>query len=417
MRSCAKYLSAAICLAVGGMAHADWAEPAISEVSHSVDASGRVLTVDYTLSGTNAIVTIDVLTNGVSIGESNLAYFIGDVNRKVGLGARSAQWRVDKGWTGNLGEGVSVKVTAWSLDDPPDYLAVNLSVPTGLTYYVSADAVPYGVTNDLYKTEILLMRRIHAANARFRMGCTVYEQGISGRSTETAHQVTLTNDYYIGVYELTQRQLVLMAKSSTAAANCVPQGDTCPANKYSYNSMRGNSLLWPTDGHDIDASSTLGKLRNHSGLMFDLPTEAQWEFAARAGTCFMLQTGKNIASKSNTDANMLEAAWSLGNSTQVDSAYHPHPVGMKPKNNWGLYDVVGNVWEYCLDRTNGGGTISADEVVEPYGPDRTDTYPVRRGGACNVSYQYNRIASRHWRAPNKTEPDNGYRLWCPVEQQ
>ena len=150
--------------------------------------------------------------------------------------------------------------------------------------------------------------------------------------------------------------------------------------------------------------------------MFDLPTEAQWEFAARAGTCFMLQTGKNIESKSDTDANMLEAAWTLGNSTKVDNVYHPHPVGMKPKNNWGLYDVVGNVWEYCLDRTNANGTISADEVVEPYGPDRTDTFPVRRGGACNVSYQYNRIASRHWRAPHKAEYDNGFRLWCPVVQ-
>lgn len=390
--------------------------PIVDSVSHSIDASGRTLTVNYALSGGDAIVTADILTNGVSIGSANLTHFIGDVNRKVAVGSRSASWRADRGWTGNLGQDVSVELTVWPLDNPPDYLAVDLSVPSNNFYYVNAESVPHGVTNVLYKTEVLLMRRIPAANARFRMGATASESTMfsGGReTTETAHQVTLTNDYYIGVYELTQRQLARFGDAEALVRNCDPYGDSYPVNKYKYQDLRGSTKIWPDDGHELDDGCGLDQLRRHSGLMFDLPTDAQWEFAARAGTGFMLPTGKDILDKNNADANLIETAWCSGN---ADGG--THIVGMKEPNAWGLYDVVGNVWEFCLDKPYSSAAMSADEVVEPAGSEnRNNNNRVRRGGSFSEGYKYCRLSCRHYSGIGQSDANNGFRLWCPVAQQ
>ena len=127
----------------------------------------------------------------------------------------------------------------------------------------------------------------------------------------------------------------------------------------------------------------------------------------------MLPTGKDILAKNNADANLIETTWCSGN---ADGG--THIVGMKEPNAWGLYDVVGNVWEFCLDKPLSGAAMSADEVVEPAGSEnRKNTNRVRRGGSFSEGYKYCRLSCRHYSGIDRSDANNGFRLWCPVAQQ
>ena len=183
--------------------------PVISDVSFNQPGGGRTVTVTYNLQYAPAIVTMDVLTNGVSIGAGNIVSFEGDVGKVVQPGARQFKWFAKRDWpehliTENI---VSVKLRAWSLFSPPPYMVADLETASNVTYYVSADAIPGGVTNNLYKTSRIVMRRIDAVGVRWNMGRHPTENGYtSSRPQDIIHSVQLTNDYYIGVFELTQGQ-------------------------------------------------------------------------------------------------------------------------------------------------------------------------------------------------------------------
>lgn len=147
-----------------------------------------------------------------------------------------------------------------------------------------------GVTNNpIYKTDRLVLRKIPAKGQTFRMG-TPEDHVDTWRAKladETAHDVTFTNDFWAGVFELTQKQFRnIMGYGS---GNHV--GETFPAETISYVTMRGADVDWPATGDTVGKGSTgsdslLLKLRQMAGgvLPFDLPTEAMWEFACSAGT-------------------------------------------------------------------------------------------------------------------------------------
>ena len=194
------------------------ATPVVSNVTMTQD-TGRMVTITYSLSE-DSVVTLNVLTNAtpnaatgwVSIGGAAICNAQGDVWKKVSQGSKTITWRPDQSWKDEFGNGFKVAdgcakavVTAWSLDNTPNYMVVDVSdaaQPNTQRYYPAADFVPGGVSNGLYKTTTLLMRKIMAKDVVWTMGSTTLEtqrnpdQGSANR--EATHQVALTNNYYIG---------------------------------------------------------------------------------------------------------------------------------------------------------------------------------------------------------------------------
>ncbi len=247
------------------------------------------------------------------------------------------------------------------------YMVVDLS--TGRSRYM--DAGP-DLSGDACRMTELWLRWIPAGT--FTMGSPKDEQGRD--SCEIQHEVTLTSGYWMGIFEVTQKQWSLIMGDNPSEY----QGDMRPVECVSYNDIRGTEkgAGRPTGGHEADAESFLGKLRSMTGLAFDLPTEAQWEYACRAGTTTALNSGKNLTALKECP-NMAE-------------------VGSYLPNAWGLYDMHGNVWEWCLD-WYGGYPSSA--VTDPLGA-ASGSYRVLRGG-CRSAFRYSG-------APSVFYDDRGLRV-------
>ncbi|MBR4820916.1 formylglycine-generating enzyme family protein [bacterium] len=239
------------------------------------------------------------------------------------------------------------------------------------------------VENDACRTTELWLKFVSAGE--YRMGSPESEVGRGTR--EVAHQVTLTKGFYIGVFELTRKQYELIAGTAPASTD----DDLCPVTKVTFDSLRGTSegANWPADD-EVDAGSFMGILRAKTGLRFDLPTEAQWEYACRATTTTAFNNGKNL---DDDDLNLFEIAYYNANASA------PQKVGSLAPNAWGLYDMHGNVWEWCLDwYTNDLGTAP---VTDPVGL-ATGYEKTLRGGSFNDEKSACRSA---YRAHTETDHD------------
>ena len=193
------------------------AVPSISNVvvtQPRTDRSCKVH-VTYALTGADAIVTADVKTNGVSIA-GRFASMAGDVNCKVsaGEGIKKFSWDVRGDWPDQKLD-ITVSLKAWLPGAAPDYMVIDVA-DGSKRFYASADDVPLTVTNSVYKRDKLVMRRIPAAGVTWRMGQPIGGERCDGnagnakeaslRDNETAHFVAFADDFYIGIFEVTQQQ-------------------------------------------------------------------------------------------------------------------------------------------------------------------------------------------------------------------
>jgi hypothetical protein len=201
-------------------------------------------------------------------------------------------WDAGADWNRQWSDQMQVEITATVIM----YLAVDLSAgPEATSYPVSYFAeIPVGGWTDEYKTTKLVLRRIPAGT--FTMGSPEGELGRDS-SCEAQHQVTLTKDFYVGVFEVTQKQWERVMGNWPSYFYNESCRDTRPVEKVGYNDIRGSvaGSGWPAN-NAVDGDSFLGRLREKTGLAFDLPTEAQWEYACRAGTTTALNSGKNLTS-------------------------------------------------------------------------------------------------------------------------
>ena len=343
------------------------------------ESDARMVTITYDLKDGDAVVTADILTNGVSVGRANLAYLAGAVNRKIAAGTgKKIYWAADKGWPGfrfgaDSGIAVSARLTAWADDNPPDWMAIDLRATNRqeIVFYETREEVPFGIGNRLYKTDKLLLRRVRARGVEWIMGAPSDEIGRGATTAskyEEPHRVTLTNDYYLAIYETTQKQLLRVYGERKSAYVDADDSDIRPVDGVCCTDIRGgqstDGCKWPDKGHNVQGDRILGKFRERTGVELDLPTSAQWEFACRAGSATGHYNGKNPTNGWTSDSNLEALAWYKNN-----SGGETHPVGTKEPNVWDFYDMYGNVSEYVLDSYYADDThySAAEPEIEPVG--------------------------------------------------
>lgn len=406
------------------------AVPLISDVSMTQRANSRIVDITYTLADEAAIVTLGIETNGVALPASAVTSLAGDVSRVISTGGvKHIIWNAGKDWPENATGSAKARVTAWCTNAPPQYCVVDVTGGAAATtyplfYYTSAEAVPGRVTNDLYKTYRILMRRIEATGGQgFTMGSPTEEIG-RNQDSEAQVNVVLTKDYYVGVYQVTQRQWYqvvgdIVGREWPSKYYNQAYRQTRPVEMVSYVEIRGTPAQgdagWPTDDN-VSADSFMGRLRSKTGLSgFNLPTDAQWEYACRAGTGGALNNGTVNLSQTDSDPQMSLLGRYRYNGGQVMSTTDPSPgcttengtaaVGSYVPNAWGIYDMHGNVWELCLDWYTVVLTGITDPVGAPSGLKR-----VIRGGAWYSSAYSCRSALRESFDPASTNHGVGFRL-------
>ena len=281
-----------------------------------------------------------------------------------------------------------------------------------------------GVTNvPAYKTSKIVMRKVPAKNVTYCMG-----NGPGTYSTKSCNgnaMVTLTNDFYLSVFEVTEGQYKRMTTVNGAIGTAPSsKGDVYPVTSLSYNALRGdpaNWTDWPGNQYAVASGTAIAKLRaNMPGFLFDLPTEAQWEYACRAGTTNDTYTGRYYGKSSTLQTRVEELAWTPSNASSLQIG------GQKRPNALGLYDMLGNLAEQCRDLIAGtytGNTIDppalSGDATEPYGmtagTDSSHNINTRGGSYGSSGYVYCLVQSRENNLKRSTGTVRGFRLWLRAE--
>ncbi|MBP5667121.1 MAG: SUMF1/EgtB/PvdO family nonheme iron enzyme [Salinivirgaceae bacterium] len=231
-----------------------------------------------------------------------------------------------------------------------------------------------GSTYNVYVSGYGNIEMVYVEGGTFTMGATAEQGSDAGEDAKPTHSVTLSN-YYIGKYEVTQGLWkTIMGKNPSDDA----LGNNYPVENVSWN----------------DCQEFIRKLNQKTGRRFRLPTEAEWEFAARGGN----QSKGYKYSGSNSSSSV---AWESGN-----SGYHTQPVGKKQANELGIYDMSGNVWEWCQDRY---GIYNYYSQTNPTGSS-SGSYRILRGGSRKSSFSFLRVCKRNFDNPDYFNDDYGLRL-------
>lgn len=255
------------------------------------------------------------------------------------------------------------------------YLGIDLSGGGELGRYpvVAINEVPLGGWQDKHKTEMIVLRRVDPGQF------VMWSDGSYDRAATNAtnpHLVTISRPYYIGVFEVTQRQYELVTGVPLAATSC--RNPMAAVDCVSWASIRGvtnyeSSIAkrydWPK-GRDVAPESFIGLLRKRTSYKgIDLPTEAQWEYAYRHGKDPNRDDDLQPRPRSDDVNGISVKTVGLGN---------PNPIG--------LYDMQGNALEWCLDKPGGG---MDSPCIDPVGADHDvhgELQRVLRGGSSGIRY-------------------------------
>ncbi len=275
----------------------------------------------------------------------------------------------DKQSVSNLTQTSGAVVNLYAVWKSALYMVVDLSSGSSSTSYPVSylDAVPSGGWGDTYKKTKLVLRRCEAGT--FKM------QG--------SKNVTLTKPFYIGIFEVTQKQYKLVTGSNPSRCS----GDMLPVEQVSWSKIKSGS------------SSFISKIRTRTGVSFDLPTEAQWEYACRAGTTTTYYWGNSMNGA---------YCWYADNAN-----WETHPVGTKKPNAWGLYDMSGSVMEWCIDYYGSLSSLSATDPVRTTDPSTspyTSNQRVYRGGTVYLNADKCTSSCRDYNAQSADGDLYGFRL-------
>ena len=207
-----------------------------------------------------------------------------------------------------------------------------------------------------------------------------------GADEKPRHEVTITKPFYMGVYEVTQAQW----KAVMGDHDSYFKGDDLPVDNVSWD----------------DCRQFAAKLKGKAGqrLICRLPTEAEWEYACRAGSTTAYCFGDD-------PGGLGEYAWYAANSQNKT-----HPVGQKKPNAWGLYDMHGNVWEWCEDGYL-PGYYANSPAEDPKGPGPLANNRVARGGSCHHPAEDARSACRYfWGKPSNRYGVLGFRVVMSAQE-
>lgn len=262
---------------------------------------------------------------------------------------------------------------------------INITDVTTLIDYLLSGTWPWDepqVENETFTVDGVTFNMVTVEGGTFTMGSTVEQDSDLYSDEEPAHQVILSS-YAIGETEVTQAlwQAVMGENPS-----CFTENLQRPVEQVSWN----------------DCQTFISKLNQLTGRTFRLPSEAEWEFAARGGN-------KSRACKYAGSNTLGDVAWYIDNSYSMgssDSDYGTHPVGSKAPNELGLYDMSGNVWEWCQDRYD---SYSGDVQTNPTGS-VSGSNRVRRGGSWVCLARYCRVSRRQQDAPTIADDHLGFRL-------
>lgn len=265
----------------------------------------------------------------------------------------------------------SVKVTADNYVDYTGTFAVNSS---SRSVSVNLQEVPVRFSDGVLTIKGVSYEMVWVEGGTFRMGATS-EQGKDASSDEKpVHNVTLSG-FYIGKTEVTQALWKMVMDSNPSEF----RGDNLPVENVSWDDCQ--EFIW--------------KLRHLTGQNFRFPTEAEWEFACRGGN--------NSRGYKYSGSNYIDnVAWYNGN-----SGFKTHPVATKSPNELGIYDMSGNVWEWCSDWYH--YKYSRGAQTNPEGPSK-GWDRVCRGGSWYSDINASRLSCRHQDRTYKTDKRLGLRL-------
>ncbi len=355
--------------------------------------------------GNGTLDRCDVFLNGAADDNQNCTpdsceYKLGDFGLDGAVGADDlafvlSLWGTTDAFADLSGDGmvdapdIAILLSNWGATPYADGNCPALPWATTLTYWpdpavvinadlrsaIIATGLPWRVRDNSSGIEMLLV-----PPGTFQMGCIMGSDSYGCYSWEQpVHTVTLTNAYYLGRYEVTQAQWQAKMGSNPSYFQGQPDSPSRPVEEVSWN--------------------TIQNFNSATGLR--LPTEAEWEFACRAGTTMPFHSGPGFPNGTTNDGLVGTIAWYNANSGSVT-----HAVGGKAANALGMHDMLGNVWEWQSDWY---GDYSSGAQTNPTGPGGGSDR-VRHGGAWGNDTNYVRSSNRDINTPDFTNNGIGFRV-------